>query len=325
MEGKTAATFGVWVNITDLNDTTDGVYRDVKQIYIHPFYREDNLGNLQNDIPLLLLDSPIDTITPVEYPATTNVVISGDTVIAIGWDDTNLNPPIPNRLQGVDLTIRSIASFRRDYGDSLTDRHPAASSPDRDTCQGDSGGPLFVGAGGTGGNDLVIEITSFGLGCAAQSLGIYANVGKYNSWIDAFLAAPGDVDPAITITGKSDRLLTNGTRQRARYLGTHWGRRYKRNKGKTLSYRIQNAVDTTPALIRQVRATGRGFTVKVKPPYVFGGTSQRLAFRFRAPNKTRTNKGVARVYTSAPNNPIYSFDILAKSKRAKGGGGLGFF
>jgi secreted trypsin-like serine protease len=67
------------VNITDLDDTTGGVYRDVKQICIHPLYREDNLGNLQNDIALLLLDSPIDTITPVEYPATTNDVIPGDT------------------------------------------------------------------------------------------------------------------------------------------------------------------------------------------------------------------------------------------------------
>ncbi|MDB3939769.1 trypsin-like serine protease [Verrucomicrobiales bacterium] len=237
-------------------------------------------------------------------------------VTAIEWGDTNLNPPNSNLLQGVDLTIRSIASARRDYGNSLMDRHLAASSPGRDTCQGDSGGPLFVAGGGTGGSDLVVGITSFGLDCAAQSPGIYANVGKYNSWIDAFLAAPGDVGPAITITGKSGRLLTNGTRQRAQYLGTHWRRRYKRNKGKTLSYRIQNAVDTTPALIRQVRVTGRGFKVKVKPPYVFGGTSQRLAIRFRAPNKTRTNKGVVRVYTSDPHNPVYSFGILAKSKRA---------
>jgi len=51
-----------------------------------------------------------------------------------------------------------------------------------DSCQGDSGGPLIVN--GTSSDSWVqVGITSFGIGCASGTPGVYTDVSNYYDWV----------------------------------------------------------------------------------------------------------------------------------------------
>lgn len=314
VEGERATDIGVWLNIWDLDDTTSAIYRDIKSIFIHPGYSEDAGGNLHNDIALLLLDSPIDTVIPVAYADSPSAVVADDSVRAIGWGDLGGRRGYPKILQEVDLNIQEISSARNSYGNSINSRHLAAAASGKDTCQGDSGGPLFD-ADGDEGDPLLVGITSFGFGCANGHPGIYANVGYYKNWLDAFLAAPADVDPDISMTGRGSRALVNGSRTISRSLGTHYGKRYLAGKKKTRNFYLGNAPGTTPVSVIAARASSRAFSIRSAPGYVFGGSRGKIRVRFKAPNRRKKNRSTVRIYTSDSNNPVYSFRLMAKSKR----------
>jgi secreted trypsin-like serine protease len=54
-----------------------------------------------------------------------------------------------------------------------------------DTCEGDSGGPLEIKLYGQ--SKLIpflVGLTSFGIGCATDSPGVYTRVSSYIDWIE---------------------------------------------------------------------------------------------------------------------------------------------
>ncbi|MAS91727.1 MAG: hypothetical protein CMO55_00910 [Verrucomicrobiales bacterium] len=304
----------VWVGAHDLSNTTGAERRDIRAIYIHENYFSDFSGVLYNDVAFLLLESPVDTITPVAYAKTPADVNAGDLVRAIGWGDTKSNPQFPTILQQVDVNIRSIAEANSLYGfDSLDSRHIAANASGKDSCQGDSGGPLFD-ADGDEGKPLVIGITSFGAGCAETEPGIYANVGNYKSLIDSFVTSSAIDDPDASIRGKGQP-IANGSNRAKRSNGTFLPGRIRGGKSKATTFAIRNSDTSIPLSIESVSSSNKHFTVKRAPSYVFGGDRAAITVKFRAPQKNRKIKSRITVRTNDPVKPVFSFVIQAKSKR----------
>jgi secreted trypsin-like serine protease len=319
MDGESISGVQMVVNVTDLDDTSGAEIRGVRGIYIHPGFKDIN-GDLFNDVALVLLDSPINTVTPIEYATAFNDVVTGDSVRAIGWGDTQSSPKFPTNLRMVDVLIKSISSANKAYGiNRLDGRHLAASASGKDTCSGDSGGPLFDLDGAPGSQPLLVGITSYGLGCAKAGIpGIYANVGNFAPWIDNFLAQPTTVDPIATVTGRSLE-IPSGSSSTSVSKGTNFGRRLRSGRTATRQFVISNAAAVIPLSITAVRTTGRNFTVQSPPRYVFEGESATISVKFRAPYSRRN--GVSRsALTIRTNDPAaaYTFRLAAKYRKDRG-------
>lgn len=314
MEGEVPWGIEVVVGFTDLNDASTAEVRGVRGIFIHPGYA-DVEGDLLNDVALILLESPINTITPVAYSRSVAPVPVGDPVRAIGWGDTQSSPRFPTELQMVDLNLAAISTARRVYASNrLDNRHLAAIAPGKDTCGGDSGGPLFD-LDGDMGDPLAIGITSFGLNCAQKGVpGIYANVGNYVAWIDAFLAEPTVGDPVVEVAGRGAP-IPPGTLAVSQQTGTHFGARLKTGRTRTRSFTISNAHGAIPLSVNSVRVTNRSFTAISPLKYLLTGQSGVFSIRYRAPSSIRrrgTSKAIVTIVTSDPATPVYAFRVQAR-------------
>lgn len=313
MEGEYPWGIEVVAGFTDLTDASTAEVRGVRGIFIHPGYA-DVQGDLLNDVALILLESPITTITPVAYSRTVAPVPVGDPVRAIGWGDTKSSPRFPTELQMVDMSLASISTARRVYASNrLDNRHLAAIAPGKDTCGGDSGGPLFD-LDGDMGDPLAIGITSFGLNCAQRGVpGIYANVGNYVAWIDAFLAEPTGGDPVVEVSGRGIPIPTRSLSVSPQ-AGTHFGARVRAGRTKTRSFEISNANGGAPLSINSVRVSNRSFTATSSPKYLLTGQSGVFSIRYRAPFAFRrgTSIGLVTILTGDPVTPVYAFRVQAR-------------
>lgn len=320
VEGKSAGSLGVWLDINDLNDTSGAVYRDVKAIFRHPSYRSDIQDNLFNDIALLMLETPVTTVTPIAY-RTSSALATNTFLYALGWGQTESNPAFPSILQYTYLYSDPRSIGQTFFNNVLGPEHLLASEPGQDTCQGDSGGPLFDPF-----IDELVGITSFGLGCADGIPGVYANVGYFSSWLDTFLAQPTDVDPVLTFKSGANDLVDNGGP--SRFLKTDFGRRLRAGKSKVISFSVSNGAGTSPALITRAVTSGRVFSVAGTPPYIFGGTTKNIRIRFRPPNKRKITRSRVRIFTNDADVPVFTFNVLGRSKpkkKKRRRGGTGFF
>lgn len=320
LDGEVAEGLQILVNFNDLEDTSGAVIRGVKGIYIHPSFR-DVSGDLYNDVALILLDAPINTVTPINVATTPAAVTTGASVRAIGWGDTKSSPRFPKELQAVDLAIASIASARQAYKVSNFDnRHLAAIAGGKDTCGGDSGGPLFdLDGANDGASPLLVGITSYGLGCAVRNVpGIYANVGNFFPWISAFLAQSTDVDAVVNLTGNGTP-ITNGSLATSITNGTNFGRRVRAGRTVVRQFSIFNAAGSLPLSLPMTRTSGKTFKVRSSPPYLFGGTTGTISVSYRAPVSFRNGKSrtFLSVRTNDPTALSYGFRLQANYRKGK--------
>lgn len=320
VENSSAASIGVWLDINDLDDTSGAVYRNVKAIFLHPSYRADAQDNLFNDIALLLLESPVTTVTPIDYR--TSSTLPNDTFLyALGWGQTESNPAFPTILQQTFLYSDPRSNGQPFFNNALGPEHLLASEPGQDTCQGDSGGPLFDPI-----LDELVGITSFGLGCADGIPGVYANVGYFSTWLDTFLAQPTDVDPVLSFKSGANDLIDGGGA--SRLLRTDFGRRLRGGKSKVIPFSIANGAGTSPAVIHRVVTSGRAFSAAATPAYILGGTARNVRIRFRAPNRRKITRSSVRIFTNDADVPVFTFNVLGRSKpkkKKRRRGGTGFF
>jgi hypothetical protein len=178
----------------------------VRDIVVHPGYD----GDVANDIALIRLAQPLKfrkgSIEAIALPA--SKAPAGAQARITGWGLTwgrdefgnfyNFygSNPWPTALQGATVTVQADATCRdelRIYGADTTFNASlmlCAASPGwwRDTCQGDSGGPLATQVGRTW---QLSGVTSWGVGCAWLSAGVYTNVAHYRSWIETTILLPG--------------------------------------------------------------------------------------------------------------------------------------
>jgi len=156
----------------------------ISQVIIHENF---NNNNLDNDIALLKLKSPVDVVnaSPIKL-VTAADALEGATDPGViswvtGWGLTDLSPEVlPYNLQKVQLPIVSREQASTVWR-SISDNVIMAGYRDatRDACNGDSGGPLVVPVSG---EYRLAGITSWGSeDCDTYSA--YTRISAYESWI----------------------------------------------------------------------------------------------------------------------------------------------
>lgn len=138
-----------------------------------------------NDVALLKLQSPINSIEPVALVTDSNSSNFFDTNNAIisGWGDTTQGSGNgSDELLYAPVQLVKASVCNSSYNGLITDGMLCASARNTDSCQGDSGGPLTV----FGRDKKLYEagIVSWGIGCAQPKFpGVYVSVAKYADWI----------------------------------------------------------------------------------------------------------------------------------------------
>ncbi|XP_035230569.1 uncharacterized protein LOC118202495 [Stegodyphus dumicola] len=171
------------------------VEKFVVEVVVHPdFYP----GNLQNDLALLRLESPVDPSLPHISPACLpelNERFDNLRCWVTGWGKNAFGEQgeYQSVLKEVDIPILSHRDCEHRLKQTRLGRsynlHPGflcgGGEPGKDACTGDGGSPLVCEHGGTW---KVAGLVSWGIGCGQPGVpGIYVNMAKYRSWIDTVI------------------------------------------------------------------------------------------------------------------------------------------
>ena len=168
------------VRLGSADRTQGGSFIKAKKVVHHEKYTPNPINN---DVAIIFLSEEVqlsDQIKTIELadkdPA------KGAEAFATGWgkldqDDPD-NKPLPEKLQGVVLSVISRLRCKLAYPFRVYNTNICAYTPEKDTCQGDSGGPLVV-------DGKLSGIVSWGRGCAqAGAPGVYASAAAYRKWIE---------------------------------------------------------------------------------------------------------------------------------------------
>ncbi|RLK55569.1 S1 family peptidase [Actinokineospora cianjurensis] len=151
--------------------STDGVTVGVKDIWVHPDYRDVTLGD---DVAVLTLAERVP-YRPLPV-ATDRAVYTPEAPAGIlGWGRVAETGAASRYLLGAQVRLVSDTECAVDYDNFLDDSMVCAGLPEGgiDTCQGDSGGPLIV-------DGRLVGISSWGQGCAEPGKpGVYTRVAAY--------------------------------------------------------------------------------------------------------------------------------------------------
>lgn len=174
------------LNIDPVDST--GQMRYSSQIIIHPQY---NPGNLNNDISLIRLDSPLEltyNAWPIALPGKSEVgsFYDNEHVVASGWGKTTDYTSGTNQLRFVDMYIEDRQKCINYYGSGTVTDGVICTYTEygrRSTCNGDSGGPLVLKRTGR-----LIGCTSFvsTAGCQSGGPDGFTRVAHYLDWIQNY-------------------------------------------------------------------------------------------------------------------------------------------
>lgn len=155
---------------------------EIKHIRLHPDF---DLSNVQNDIALFILKSPIvpsSNVRAIELQTTEIEVDTNMTLYGFGLTNGMGNAP-SIKLQKTYLQILNetqCSDFITNLGITKGPGMMCAAAPERSACNGDSGGPLIVSETG-----LQAGIVSFGTRyCPPGATNVYTNVSHYIDWIN---------------------------------------------------------------------------------------------------------------------------------------------
>ncbi|MBM7772889.1 secreted trypsin-like serine protease [Actinokineospora baliensis] len=151
--------------------STEGSTVEVKDIWVHPDYRDVTLGD---DVAVLTLAQRVG-YRPLPL-ATDQALYAAETPATIlGWGRVAETGPASRYLLGAEVRMVSDTECAADYDSFYEVPMVCAGLPQGgiDTCQGDSGGPLVV-------DGRLVGIASWGQGCAeAGSPGVYTRISTY--------------------------------------------------------------------------------------------------------------------------------------------------
>uniref|UniRef100_A0AB38ZE65 Venom S1 protease 6 n=1 Tax=Ectomocoris sp. TaxID=3104572 RepID=A0AB38ZE65_9HEMI len=166
-------------DVTTWKETSATEVIDVKQMFNHPQYNQDNV---QNDIAIVELVKDIvfnNLIGPVCMPKKPIDLV--DTYLRVmGWGLTKDGGQASSILRKVDVKIINPKVCEVIYGTVPT--QICAYNNQKDSCQGDSGGPLVIINEDT--NMFVQEaVVSFGRECASTDPGVNTKLSAYMDWV----------------------------------------------------------------------------------------------------------------------------------------------
>ena len=185
--GSTPADLMIQIGDTSLDSEYEATSMTVavSKIIDHPSY---DATTLNNDISVLKLATPVplDTmpnIKPACLPSA-GATFPGSAVVS-GWGTINSGGLLNSWLHEVNITIfedGNCGSMNSQMTDAMMCAGVMAGG--KDSCQGDSGGPLVAQDPANGNALSLVGVVSWGFGCAdADSLGIYAEVSHFTSWL----------------------------------------------------------------------------------------------------------------------------------------------
>lgn len=207
----------------------------MQEVIIHPeFYP----GNLDNDLALLKLESPVDINLPHISPACVPEEyenFAGHRCWVTGWgkDAFGSIGSYKSTLKKVDLPIlghdecEKILQQTR-LGPYYQLHHGflcAGGEPRKDACEGDGGGPLVCEVNGIW---KVAGLVSWGIGCGNPGIpGVYVNMAYYNQWIDNVIGKfskhseeeQQNLFSAEVISERSNQFNLNGTAEQSKSMG----------------------------------------------------------------------------------------------------------
>ncbi len=174
-------------NIHNLSQDLGTVARriDVAEIFLHPAYETGLSDEIDGDIALIRLATPILDIPTIPLTDSDQTNLPGTLATVAGWGVVDDLESPSNVVREVSFPIVSLATAQATgaYDGTLLEDMLAAGLAEggKDSCQGDSGGPLMVPSDEPPGWTQV-GIVSFGPDkpCgAADAFGIYSRVSYY--------------------------------------------------------------------------------------------------------------------------------------------------
>jgi len=188
--GPSASSYKLKVGAHKL--ASSGTFVEVKSVKKHQSY---NAGQMQNDISLFELKSPLDftknkNIAPVCLPSK-NIdkkgANDGKMATVVGWGTTKEGGTPSDTLMQVQVPILSTKDCKQMYSQMssmITDKQVCAGYQNggMDSCQGDSGGSICLPVGD---KYYQLGVVSWGKGCAQpKSPGVYTRVSEQLDWIN---------------------------------------------------------------------------------------------------------------------------------------------
>ncbi|XP_037956127.1 phenoloxidase-activating factor 2 [Teleopsis dalmanni] len=194
------ASFKVRVGEWDAASTSEPIPAQdvtIASVFIHPSF---NSANLQNDVAILRLSTPVSlmtksTVGTICLPTTSFV---GQRCYVAGWGKNDFGPNgayqaiqrevdvplIPNaNCQTALQNTRLGATFILNNGSFIC----AGGEAGKDACTGDGGSPLVCQNSGIW---YVVGLVAWGIGCATAGIpGVYVNVANFLPWIQTTLAS----------------------------------------------------------------------------------------------------------------------------------------
>ncbi|XP_037273902.1 uncharacterized protein LOC119166686 isoform X1 [Rhipicephalus microplus] len=171
------------------------VEKQVAQVVVHPEFFP---GNLNNDLALIRLDSPVDLNLPHIGAACLpglRETFEGHRCWVTGWgkDAFGQQGEYQHILKKVDVPVVSHDDcqqrLRRTRLGPYYQLHPgfvcAGGEPGKDACTGDGGSPLVCEYNGLW---KAVGLVSWGIGCGQAGVpGVYVNLAQYRDWIDSVI------------------------------------------------------------------------------------------------------------------------------------------
>lgn len=166
----------------------DGRIRSISRIVIHPGHRLSANQAPENDLAMMQFTAPLDS-KPIRIATSAEsekLLQVGTWVRILGWGTASfsVDSPVSSNLLFAFVGIRDRTACNAPdvYAGAVDDSMFCAGLGTADACQGDSGGPAV---GYVNGQPLLVGIISWGMGCTQKQFpGVYANVAKYDGWID---------------------------------------------------------------------------------------------------------------------------------------------
>ncbi len=187
--GKRLKDIRVVIGRQDLSDTSAGEEISVRAEKVHSGY-----AGFDNDFALLFLKKPTIEGKVAKLNSDPQRPGNGSSVTVLGWGDVDERDEVSqmsNVLQ--EASIRAISNddcnnasgrlgdYEVRYSGYISNAMLCATHSTKDACQGDSGGPLVVE---NDGEDWLVGIVSWGVGCASDFPGVYARVSTEFDWIE---------------------------------------------------------------------------------------------------------------------------------------------
>lgn len=128
-------------DLTESPENEDAQIRSVIKMIVHPFYEENSEGTPLNDIAIWTLDSPLDSVVPIELDWDgLDYSDPGTPARIMGWGRIDSDGPSSPFLLHTNVSLISNYQCSLDYDELFPPTMLCAGTPEggKDACQGDS-------------------------------------------------------------------------------------------------------------------------------------------------------------------------------------------